>query len=119
MKLFGRSGNGAATATDQHLIERLIHENGWTVDLRHGDGFALAFRGDAITPSRDVHIVHVPGNALALFWCSCRARFLASSASPVQLAMFLARNKSLSEWHEDNVTIRSYWSWAAWPGHAQ
>ncbi len=94
MGLFGRSGGGAATAPGKHLIERLIDGNGWKADLRHGDGFAIAFNGDATTPSRDVHIVHTPGNALVLFFCSCRARFLARSMSPVTLAMFLARNKA-------------------------
>jgi hypothetical protein len=94
MKLFGRSGNGAATAIDENPIDRLIRENGWTVDVRHGHAFSLSFNGDAITPTRDVTIVHTPGNALALFFCSCRCRFLASSASPVQLAMFLCRNKA-------------------------
>ncbi len=94
MGWLGRSAAKAATATDDNLIERLIHANGWRVDVRHGHAFSLAFKGDAITPSRDVTIVHTPGNALVLFWCGCRARFLASSASPVQLAMFLARNKA-------------------------
>jgi hypothetical protein len=93
MKLFGRFGDRSATATDESPIDRLIRENGWTPDVRHGHAFALAFKGDAITPSRDVYIAHTPGNAIATFSCGCRARFLASSMSPVQLALFLARNK--------------------------
>ena len=93
MGVFGRSGDGAATATDESLIDRLIRENGWTPDLRHGHAFALTFKGDSITPSRDVNVAHTPGNAIATFSCACRAKFLASSMSPVQLALFLARNK--------------------------
>jgi hypothetical protein len=94
MKLFGRPGGGTPSALGRHLIERLIDENGWRVDLRHGHGFAVAFEGDATTPTRDVHIVHTPGNALVLFFCSCRVRCLARSMSPVTLAMLLARNKT-------------------------
>ena len=94
MGLFGRSGGKAATASGENLIERLIRENGWKADLRHGHGFALSFQGDAIRTTRDVNIVHTPGNALVLFFCSCRVRCLARSMSPVTLAMLLARNKT-------------------------
>lgn len=94
MVWLGRSGSGTATPTGNHLVERMLDGTGWKADLRHGDGFAISFAGDATTPSRDVHVVHTPGNALVLFFCSCRCRFLARSMSPVTLAMLLARNKS-------------------------
>ena len=94
MKMFGRSGNGAAIAAGENPLEGLFRDLGWKRSVRHGHAFSFTFPGDAITPSRDVTIVHTPGNALVLFWCGSRARFLASSASPVQLAMFLARNKT-------------------------
>ena len=115
MGWFGRSGNASATATDENPIEQLIHANGWRVDLRQGHAFSIAFQGNAITPSRDVTVVHTPGNALALFWCGCQARFLASSMSPVQLALFLARNKTalFARWQisveEGEVVAETYY----------
>lgn len=93
MRVFGRSGRASATATGENSIEGLLRELGWKPTVRHGHAFSLSFKGDAITPNRDVTIVHTPGNALVLFFCSCRARFLARSMGPVQLALLLARNK--------------------------
>jgi hypothetical protein len=102
--------NGTATATGENLLDRLSRENGWTADARHGNGIVHYFNGDAITPRRDVVIVHPPGDELAIFGCTCRAKFVARSMTAATLALFLARNSesSLVKWQitieDDEVT---------------
>ena len=92
MGLFDLFSNGTATATSNGLIDRLSHENGWTPDVRRGDLIVHFFKGDAITPRREVIIVHPPRDLIATFSCACRAKFSARSMTTPQLALFLARN---------------------------
>jgi hypothetical protein len=84
--------NGTATASGGSLMERLSQENHWTAVERQGNGMIHRFKGDAVTPSRDVIIVHTPGDEIAVFQCSCRASFVARSMTTSQMALFLARN---------------------------
>lgn len=100
MGFFDRLSNGTATATGESLLDCLSRENGWTPDARHGNGIVHHFKGDAITPRRDVVIVHPPGDDLAMFGCTCRARFVARSMTTTQLALFLARNgeSAMGKW---------------------
>ena len=94
MGLFDVFSNGTSTATGPRggLLDRLSQANGWTPDARQGHTIAHFFKGDAITPRRDVVIVHTPDDPFAVFSCACRAKFAARSMTTPQLALFLARN---------------------------
>ncbi len=64
MGLFDLFSNGGVTTsadntTTSGLMERLSLENGWTPDAREQNCIAHFFKGDAITPRRDVIIAYM------------------------------------------------------------
>lgn len=112
--------NNGVDATGVDLLVRLSRECGWAPDLRHGNAIAHYFNGDAITPRRDVIIVHRPGDPVVGFSCSCRAAFTARAMTAPQLALFLARNaeSAYGKWQisvEDGV-VRASVYYMALPG---
>lgn len=93
MRLFDVFSNGTATASGVSLMDRLSQQNGWSPDMRRGNAIVHFFQGDAITPRRDLVIVHNPGQSFATFSCACRGSFNARSMTTAQMAIFPARNK--------------------------
>lgn len=67
---------------------------GWSIGGRPSESAVLLqFKGDHITPQRELIVDHAPGNCFMIFVCSCRADF-SEDTLPVELpGVLLARNK--------------------------
>lgn len=91
-----------ASVTGNGRLDRICRELGWTIDERQGDGIALYFNGDRITPRRTVVVIYPEGEQIMFFACNCRGEFLGHNTSDELLGALLV--------HNDKVTIGG---WAA------
>jgi hypothetical protein len=102
--------DGYAAVAGETPVRRLCREAGWTIDEEQGEHSTLSFRGDAITPRRDVTISQGAGAALASIVCPCRARFTSGSLPPDLPLWLLARSQqAIGGWyavyHERDQTV--------------